>query len=198
MNWRHRPPRSTPKVFRFLFAMSIFIFRFLFGTVHPPRDWLSRPSLVTTCLSPAHERLPRAPVGVILLFPEDSGAHRQVSKAYPARSAALGLRRPQCYSWTSKARPVGKEANCGTLRSTIHPLPHPPPGLWQQSRLEPPHRAEGPRASGPAELSAHPAGTRHSSSRSRSRFLDLPGQRLRHRRGRFRPSHARSVHRRSF
>src|SRR5882672_7438143 len=187
MNWRHRPPRSTPKVFRFLFAMSIFIFRFLFGTVHPPRDWLSRPSFGTTCLSPAHERLPRAPVGVILLFPEDRGAHRQESKAYPARSAALGLRRPQCDSWTSKARPASKEATYGTFRSTIHPLPHPAPGFWQQPRLEPPHRSERPRAFGPAELSAHPLGARHRCPRSRSRFLDLPGQR-------FRPGAAVSVH----
>src|SRR5882724_2884498 len=50
MNWRHRPPRSTPAVFRFLFVMSRFIFRLLFGTVHPPRDLPLPPTKVAICL----------------------------------------------------------------------------------------------------------------------------------------------------
>src|SRR5438876_3526846 len=104
MNWRHRPPRSTPAVFRFLFAMSISIFRILFVAVRFRRDLLRAPSWCQPVSAPTHERLPRTPVGVILLFSEDRGAYRQESKAYPARSAALRLRPPLCDSWTSKAR----------------------------------------------------------------------------------------------
>src|SRR6267142_6190698 len=176
MNWRHRPPRSTAAVFRFLFAMSISIFRFLFAAVPSPRD-LALPPIDGGNLSP-HPHLSDCLVlvlGVILLIPEDRGAHRQESKAYPARSAALRLHPPPCDSWTSKARPAGKEATCRTSRSSIYPLPHTAPGFWQQSGLEPAHRPEGPGAAGPAELPAHSAGARHRCPGSRGRFLDLPG-----------------------
>jgi hypothetical protein len=45
------PTSKHAAVFRFLFAMSSFIFRFLFGTVHPPRD-LALPPLPGGNLSP--------------------------------------------------------------------------------------------------------------------------------------------------
>src|SRR6266849_103187 len=110
MNWRHRPPRSTAEVFRFLFAMSIFIFRFLFAAVHSPPHLAFPPITRPTCLSPAHERLPRAPVGVILLFPEYRGAHRKESHAYPALSTDFGIRRHTSDSRTRRNRPARHEA----------------------------------------------------------------------------------------
>src|SRR6266446_8694621 len=110
MNWRHRPPRSTPKVFRFLF-----------GTVHPPRDWLSRPSLVTTCLRTLTERLPRTPVGVILLFPEGPwcASPRKQSLSCPQRCSRSS---PSPMLLMDKQSPPSRQ------RSKLRDLPlHNPP-----------------------------------------------------------------------
>src|SRR5712692_2735719 len=123
MNWRHRPPRSTLAVFRFLFAMSRFIFAFCSTPSILRGIWLAAPPWWQPVSASTLQQLPLSPAGVILLIPEDRGAHRQESKAYPPRSAVLNLCRPQCYSWTSKARPASKEATRGTFRSAIHPLP---------------------------------------------------------------------------
>src|SRR6267143_929771 len=60
------------------------------------------------------EQLPLPPSRVILLVPEDRGAHRQESKAHSRGNAAFRHRGSPCHAWTSKAGAANEEATCGT------------------------------------------------------------------------------------
>src|SRR5713226_10410523 len=87
MNWRHRPPRSTPTVFRFLFAMSIFIFRFLFVRASCAGSWLL-PPVPGGNLSP-HTTYERSSDCLVLLSGLSSYSRRTV--VHFARKAKLVL-----------------------------------------------------------------------------------------------------------